>query len=189
MPNRVHLFAFSLAAMLFPVACLAVVGTDFSGSWTGWSCPPGTRPSSGQCASFVLTLYQKEAQICGSHLYATAGAGSLDEGGIPSFTGKVKGDAIDGTIESGRSAGTRIRIALKMAGDRLQWKRLESPDADYLLPNSMLLSKAKRSNILHPVFAQRLSAICSATLDRALEEQRRQQKNQQPAHTPPRPAS
>lgn len=187
MPNRARLYAIPFAALCLPLVCQAA-GADFSGAWTGWSCPPGARPSSGKCASFVLTLYQKEDQVCGSHLYATAGAGSLDEGGIPSFVGAVSGDAVDGIIESGRAAGTRIRVELKMTGDRLQWKRLESPDADYLLPNSMLLTKAKRGNMLHPVFAQRLSATCAATLDRALQEKQLQQ-NRQPAQVSPRPAS
>jgi|GEM_PF-2943804 len=193
MPNRLLLHAFSLAMPVFsffPGASFAAAGADFSGAWTGWSCPAGVRPSSGKCASFVLSLYQKEDQVCGSHLYATAGASSLDEGGMPSFTGTIANDVVEGVVASGRSPGTRLRVELKMSGDRMQWRRLENPDADYLLPDAMQLVKAKRGKMFHPVFEQRLSATCMATLNRALEEkQHRTQRPPQPQQANPRPTS
>lgn len=165
-----------LAVLLFPFTTSAADGSmngnEYNGAWTGWKCPAGIRPSSGKCASFVLLLYQKQDRVCGSHMYATAGASSLDEGGIPSFTGKLSNGAVDGMIESGLEPGRRIHVELKLAGDRLQWKRLENPEGNYLLPVSMQMTRSKHGSLFHPVFEQQLSASCTASLNRALEANR-----------------
>src|SRR3569833_4113850 len=108
MPNRLLLHAFSLAMPVFsffPGASFAAAGADFSGARTGWSCPAGVLPSSGKCASFVLSLYQKEDQVCGSHLYASAGASSLVVGGLLSFFGFFVFVVVVGVVVCGCSFG------------------------------------------------------------------------------------
>lgn len=138
---------------------------ELAGSWTAWVCPPGAQPETGRCSSFVLSLYQKNERVCGSHVFATAGAKSMDEGGAPSVLGTVSASGANVTIESGRS-GVRIPAELKPAGKgSLQFRRLESPSADYLIPPAAQLARSRHGTLFSPVFEQRLQATCSTHLN------------------------
>ncbi|MDB5796845.1 MAG: hypothetical protein JWP36_747 [Paucimonas sp.] len=151
---------------LLLVAGPAFASADLNGSWSGMICPqPGVGDAS-RCASFTLRLYQKQDRICGTHLFATAGARQMDEGGMPSIMAKASGDAINGTVESQRvSPAIRIPVTLSLAGTELRWQRTENPPGDYLLPHSMILTRSRQGGILSPLSEQRLSAACSTFLD------------------------
>jgi hypothetical protein len=153
-----------LVALLFAV--FAAHGADenpFSGAWVGWICPAGAQADPMRCSNLVLQLQQKDGKVCGAHVFATAGAAQLDEGAAPSLTGSVANGVAAVTVESARtSPPVKIRVEMQMARGGLQWRRLDSPEGDYLLPLSARLSKSKYGSLLHPVFAQKLDASCAA---------------------------
>lgn len=150
----------SLALPCLP-AMAADDENDFGGVWVATICPPGIRNDPAHCAHFVLELFQKEGKLCGSHVFATAGAGQMDEGGTPSIVGNVADGAAHVVAQSGRGRPpARMQVELKIVNDRLQWKRLEDPPGDYLLPSLALLNKSKSKTMFAPSFAQQLEAAC-----------------------------
>jgi hypothetical protein len=156
-----------LTLLAFAACCphTAAVGSDgnFSGAWVAWLCPAGVRYDPAICSNFVLELYQARDKLCGAHVFATAGAVQMDEGAAPSLLGTIAGSTATVVVESGRaSPPIRVRSELTMVKDGLQWRRLESPDGDYLLPVSARLSRSRHETLLHPVFAQKLRAACAA---------------------------
>jgi hypothetical protein len=154
--------------LLAPSPSFAVGDNDFSGTWTAWVCPKGEAsgpPNPARCSSFVLSLYQKENKLCGSHLFATAGATQLDEGGAPSLVASIENGAAHGTIESRRGAApVQLHFDLKVSDNVLTWQRLDSPEGEYMLPRSARLRRSVKGNLFGPVFVQRLSAVCASTL-------------------------
>jgi hypothetical protein len=158
-------------AGLFAVAAASAQSAEFAGSWSAWICPAGAQPEGGKCSSFVLVLHQKQDKLCGTHVFATAGARAMDEGGVPSVSGTVADGTAGVVIESGRSSpGTKVPGELK-AGSRsgLQWKRLENPKGDYLLPASAQFTKSRSGSMFSPVFEQRVKAACTAQLNAAVD--------------------
>ena len=145
-----------LALCLSSPAALAEAGAgDLGGVWTGWQCPAGVRLDPGKCANFVLELFQKDGKLCGTHVYATAGASQMDEGGeMPSLIGEVADGAAAVTVQSGRSPA-RIRAELKLANGRLQWRRLEG-EGDFLLPPAMQLTRSRHKSLRTPVLERQL---------------------------------
>jgi hypothetical protein len=141
---------------------------DFSGAWTASVCPPGAQNDSGRCSDFVLELMQKDDKLCGAHVFATAGAARMDEGAAPSLTGKAADGAATATVTSGR-APIRVQVELTMANGQLQWKRLENPKGDYLLPLSAQMTRSKRKTLMAPLFEQELRAACSSVFTMAAE--------------------
>ena len=161
-----------LAALsLGGLPCLAAgSAANFSGAWVGWLCPPGVRQNMGQCANFMVELHQDGKRLCGVHAFATPGANRMDEGTPPSISGEVSDDTASVSVVSGRaSPPVRIRAELKIAGDMLQWQRLENPGGDYLLPMSARLSRAKSKSLFAPVLAQQLKAACTAMFTAAAQ--------------------
>lgn len=150
-----------LLLMLAPYSLAASEDHDFSGAWTGWQCPSGLTSQSGKCANFVLEIFQRQNQLCGSHVYATAGAQQIDEGGAPSITGTVTDGVASVTLDSGVVPPSQIKAEMRIANGKLQWKRLDSPEGNYLLPLSAQLIRSKHDTLFHPFFAQRLKAVCS----------------------------
>lgn len=154
--------------LLSPSQSFATGDNDFSGTWTAWVCPKGDasgQPNPARCSSFVLSLYQKENKLCGSHLFATAGATQLDEGGAPSLAASIENDAAHGTVESRRGAApVQLRFDLKVSDNVLTWQRLDSPEGEYMLPRSARLRRSGKGNLFGPVFVQRLSAVCASAL-------------------------
>jgi len=146
------------------LSCITATASDatdnFAGVWMATICPSGIKNDPGRCAHFVLELFQKEDKLCGSHVFATAGAAQMDEGGTPSLTGQVAEGTAHVTVRSGRGAQMRVPVELKIVNDRLQWKREEAPPGDYLLPLSAQLSKSKSKTMFAPTFAQQLQAAC-----------------------------
>lgn len=160
--------AILLASLLAPSILLAAGDNDFNGTWTAWICPKGqasTQANPARCSSFVLTLYQKENKICGSHLFATAGATQLDEGAAPSLAASIDDGVAHGTIESRRGATpVQLRIDLKLSDNVLIWQRLESPEGNYMLPGSTHMRRSTKDNLFGPEFVQKLSAVCASAL-------------------------
>jgi hypothetical protein len=155
-----------IALLHLPLSAMAADNPNFSGSWTAWICPGGAPPDSGKCSSFALVLFQKNEKICGSHVFATAGARAMDEGGTPSLTGTIAGESAGITVESGRTTpGTRVQAQLHVSKGQLQWRRLDSPAGDYLLPASAHMTRSNQGSLLSPLFEQRLSAACTAYLN------------------------
>ncbi len=143
---------------------------EFSGSWVGWVCPQPGPTNAARCASFSLRLLQKGDRVCGSHLFATAGARQMDEGGMPSLAANVQTDKATGTVESVRaSPSVRIAVTLSEVNGGLLWQRLSNPSGDYLLPDELHLTRTRQVG-LSPLSEQRLSAACSAWLDRTAEK-------------------
>lgn len=139
---------------------------DMAGSWIGWVCPTPGPADASRCASFSLRLYQKQGRLCGSHVFATAGARQMDEGGAPSVLASIEGQAAQGTVDSVRtSPPVRIPVTLTLSGGELRWQRLANPEGDYLLPMSASLQRVRQGGLLSPVFEQRLSSACSAFLE------------------------
>ncbi|RJG07656.1 hypothetical protein D3870_18115 [Noviherbaspirillum cavernae] len=134
---------------------------DFNGAWVAAMCPAGIKTDSGKCANFVLELFQKEDKVCGSHVFATAGATQMDEGGTPSITGNVADGVATITVISGRGTPpVQVRVELKIVNNRMQWKRLDDPTGDFLLPPAAQLTRSRNKTMFAPVFAQQLQAAC-----------------------------
>jgi hypothetical protein len=148
------------AALLFPLPGLA--HEDFNGAWVGWICPSGVERSSGQCANFVLELMEKEGKLCGSHMFAAAGAEQIEEGAAPSLTGDIADGTATGTaISTFGAAPVRMRVELKLDNGALRWQRFDSPSGDYLLPKNARLTKSKSRTLFAPLFEQELRAACT----------------------------
>ncbi|MDB5823721.1 MAG: hypothetical protein JWR21_2425 [Herminiimonas sp.] len=147
---------------------LAASDVDFSGNWTAWICPKGeasSQPDPARCSSFVLSLYQKENKLCGSHLFATAGATQLDEGDAPSISASIEKDGARGTVESRRGATpVQLHVDFKVSDNVLTWQRTDNPGGDYMLPRAARLRRAAKGNLFGAEFAQRLSAVCASAL-------------------------
>jgi hypothetical protein len=157
--------------MFFPYALAAADDNDFSGAWTAWLCPSGVQSNSGRCANFVLELMQKDDKLCGAHVFATAGAGRLDEGAAPSLTGNIADGAATAMVTSGRaSPRIRVQVELRMENGLLQWKRLENPKGDYLLPLSAQLTRSRSKTLMTPLFEHELRAACSSVFSMAVED-------------------
>lgn len=158
--------------LLIPALALSLLGLnpaagadDLNGAWTGWVCPQRGVSDPARCSSFSLQLLQRNNRLCGSHLFATAGARQMDEGGLPSLLATMADGQATGTIESVReSPPVRIPITLQIEGDELHWQRTANPPGDYLLPGSIRMKRSRQAG-LSPLSEQRLSASCSAYLD------------------------
>lgn len=138
---------------------------DFKGDWVGWVCPAGQAVDPAHCSSLVLSLFQQGTHVCGAHLFATPGAGALDEGGTPSITGSIDGNAAHASVVSQRgSTPLELRVDLQREGEALLWRRLESPKGDYLLPLTARLKRSRKGAVLGDLVAQRLSAVCGSAL-------------------------
>ncbi|MDO9216602.1 MAG: hypothetical protein Q7U14_04975 [Lacisediminimonas sp.] len=153
-----------LPAITIGQAAIAA-GESLSGSWVGWICPQPGPANAARCSSFSLHLLQKGRRLCGSHLYATAGARQLDEGGMPSLLAILEDGKATGTVESVRkSPSVRIAVTLLLADGELQWQRLANPAGDYLLPDTLRMTRSRQGG-LSQRSEQHLSAACSAHLD------------------------
>lgn len=139
---------------------------DFSGVWTGWQCPPGQTPQSGKCANLVLELHQRQERVCGSHIFATAGAMHIDEGNAPSIIGSVGGNGTASVVveSTGLRQPVQANIELSLVKGKLQWKRLDQPGGAYLLPQSMHLTRSKHGTLFTPTFEQQLRTVCSTVV-------------------------
>jgi hypothetical protein len=148
-----------------PVALTA--GEDqFNGAWIAWLCPAGVQNDPVKCSTLVLELHQKQDRICGAHVFATAGATQLDEGPAPSIAGSVFNGIAIVSVESGRvTPPLKVQVEVKAMRGGLQWRRLDNPEGDYLLPLSARLSKSRHGSLFHPVFGQKLGAGCAAILN------------------------
>lgn len=149
-----------MLASAFPSMALA---NDFSGVWTGWQCPPGQSPQSGKCANLVLELHQRQERICGSHIFATAGATQIDEGNAPSITGTVGSNGIATVIvaSNGMRLLVQANVELSLVKGKMQWKRLDQHGGTYLLPQSMHLTRSRHGTLFTPTFEHQLKAVCS----------------------------
>jgi hypothetical protein len=150
---------------LNPVAAFAAEN-DWNGSWTGYACPKGVATDPARCSSFFLRLHSRNAKVCGSHVFATAGAKQMDEGGTPSVLAQLEGNTASGKVESLRtSPPTSIVVTLHLDNGELRWQRNDNPAGDYLLPRNLVLTRSRQGSMLSAMFEQRLSASCSAHLD------------------------
>lgn len=161
------------ASLKIPLQVLAccLLGTSayaadaMGGAWTGWVCPQGGGKDVARCSSFTLQLLARNNRVCGSHLFATAGAREMDEGELPSLFATVDAELATGTVESGRgSSPMRLPVKLSREGDELHWQLVETPVGDYLLPASIRMKRARQGG-LHPLAEQRLIAACAVFLD------------------------
>lgn len=165
--------ALTALLLLAPVVSAMAETNDFSGAWVAWLCPGGVPRDSGKCSNFVLELHQQEGRLCGAHFFATAGAARIDEGAAPSITGEVVDDTATITAVSGRAAPpVRVRAEMKLVNGALQWRRLENPSGDYLLPMSTRLNRSKSKTLFAPVFEHELKAACSSAFTMAAENAR-----------------
>lgn len=159
------------------VSCCSLAGPvngdgDFNGAWTAWLCPSGGRYDPNTCSNFVLELFQKQGRLCGAHLFATAGAGRLDEGAAPSVDGTIANGSATVVVVSGRGTSpVRVPVSLKIVNGVLQWRRLESPAGDYLLPLSTQLTRSRHATLFSAVFEQKLKAACSTVSSVAAESE------------------
>lgn len=160
--------AILVASLLAPLSAWAEAG--YNGAWIAWICPSGVERSSGLCANFVLELMEKDGKLCGSHMFATAGAARIDEGGAPSLTADIdsRGSGASGIAVSTLSpTPLRMRVELTLDNGALRWKRLDSPSGDHLLPLNARLTKSKSRTLLAPVFEQELRAACAHVFNSA----------------------
>ncbi len=149
--------------VLFPSMPAFAGEADFSGAWVAWLCPAGVKRDSGKCSNFVLELHQKDDKLCGAHFFATAGAANIDEGAAPSLMGQIaNGTASVTAISSRASPPVRLRAEIKRVDGGLQWRRLDEPPGDYLLPLHTRLTKSKSRTLFAPIFAQQLDAACAS---------------------------
>jgi hypothetical protein len=99
--------------LLILVSCLLMCSyaladneLNYSGSWTGWVCPPGVRNDPSKCANLMVELFQKEDKLCGTHVVVTAGATQFDQGKDASLTGNIGADGIANTTVISDQGGT-----------------------------------------------------------------------------------
>jgi hypothetical protein len=155
-----------ICLLLLLCACTPALAANFNGSWTGYVCPKPGMNDRARCSSFSIRLFERNGRVCGSHVFATAGAREMDEGGTPSLLATHDGDNVNGTVESARSSPpVRLAFTLAAADQELRWQLTNNPPGDYLLPRSMTMRRTRGSGLLSPLFEQRLSAACSAYLD------------------------
>ncbi|HJV87422.1 MAG TPA: hypothetical protein VJ698_18280 [Noviherbaspirillum sp.] len=170
--------------LLFPCVLAFASEADFSGAWVAWLCPHDVKRESGKCSNFVLELHQKDDKLCGAHFFATAGAASIDEGAAPSIMGEiVNGTASVTTISSRAPTPVRLRAEIRKVEGGLQWRRLDEPPGDYLLPERARLTKSKSRTLFAPVFAQQLTAACSSAF--TMIEHRNDAAASSPPSSPP----
>ena len=168
--------------LLAPALPAIAQPNDFSGAWVAWLCPNGATRDSGKCSNFVLELHQKEGRLCGAHFFATAGASRVDEGAAPSITGEIANDTASVITVSGRAVPpVRVRAEMRMVNGALQWKRLENPSGDYLLPMNTRLTRSRSKTLFAPVFEHELRAACSSAFTMAEESANTTAKEETPA--------
>lgn len=153
-------------ALLGAPATRAAGENDFGGAWIAWICPSGASKDLGKCANFVIELIQKENKLCGTHVFATPGASQMDEGDAASLTGEIADDTASIVVLSSRvSPPLRVAAELKLTkSNRLQWRRLENPSGDHLLPESASFTKSRSKTLRTAVFERDLQLACAAQL-------------------------
>ncbi len=106
--------------------CTPAVGfaTDFSGVWTKDLRTKAEIKNKTECGSALFELKQTGDQITGSHSFATAGCGRLNEGGEGTVRGVVVGDTAVLTVISGRNGAVVLGRA-KRKGNVLHWQYLD----------------------------------------------------------------
>lgn len=163
-----HLNGLAVLALAF-ISMFPLSGAaqdDWNGAWTGYVCAQGGVVDPARCASLFLRLYSRNARVCGSHVFATAGAKEMDEGGTPSIVATTEGTLARGSVQSTRaSPPLSIPLSLQLENGKLRWQLGGNAVGDYLLPRNLDLSHAKAAGMLSPLFEQRLAASCSAYLD------------------------
>ena len=189
MPCAMRRLLFLLSfAVLLPAASAE---GNFAGVWTAAVCPRGVAAEPGKCAQFVLELFQKQGKLCGSHIFATAGAGMVDEAvnpSAPSVNGDVTDDTASVSIASSRSkAPGGVQAELKLVRGHLQWRRLDKPGRDELLPAAAQFSRSRHKTLMAPMFAQQLAAACSLVTVPAVPPPQEQPKDapRTPENMPP----
>jgi hypothetical protein len=168
-------------AAFMPIVAAA---SDFTGVWTAPVCPPGTKYAPGKCSQFVLELFQRQDRLCGSHVFATASASMVDEGGsAPSVSGSIGGETASVNLLSSRGKAqvpVSAELTLAAGGSGLQWKRTDKPGRDDLLPPTASFTRSRHKTLFNPVFAQQLSAACSLVNNPAPQQPQQSQQPQQP---------
>lgn len=160
------LFAGLNLAWLVSLPLTASAENDWNGAWTGYVCPEGSAVNPARCASLFLRLYSRNAKVCGSHVFATAGAKEMDEGATPSIMATLDGTSAKGTVQSTRaSPPLSIPLSMQLQNSALRWQLGGSAEGDYLLPRNLSLTHARQGGMLSALFEQRLSASCAAWLD------------------------
>lgn len=119
--RRAHRLTTPTAALLLLTALPALCGPEpsFSGHWYLDLRTPQQREAKAECGGTGFDLVQQGNGITGTHYFATADCGRVNEGG------EVKGVAAGSEailhVTSGRNgAVTRGRATLQ--GDRLEWQ-------------------------------------------------------------------
>lgn len=178
-------------AAFMPIVAAA---SDFSGVWTAPVCPPGIKYAPGKCSQFVLELFQKQDRVCGSHVFATASASMVDEGGSnPSISGNISSDTASVNLLSSRGKAqvpVSAELTLAASANSLQWKRTDKPGRDDLLPPAATFTRSRHKTLFNPVFAQQLSAACSLVNNPAPQQSQPPQQQgteiqRSPDNTPP----
>jgi hypothetical protein len=174
-------------AAFMPIIAAA---SDFSGVWTAAVCPNGVKYAPGKCSQFVLELFQKQDRVCGSHVFATASASMVDEGGAaPSITGSInEGTAAINLLSNRGRAQQPVTGELKLTSDSLHWKRTDKPGRDDLLPPAASFSRSRHKTLMNPVYAQQLSAACNIANTPVPPAEPPKQLQRAPENTPPLPA-
>lgn len=150
---------FFLTLTCFPYA-IAADTDDFSGVWVGWLCPRGVKNDPVKCANLVLELFQKKDKLCGTHVFASAGADSIDEGKGASVIGQINGDTATMTINSASASQPQSTAAtLTLVKGQLLW-RLEDSSQKSVLPLKAQLNRSSKKTLSSALFAQQLQAAC-----------------------------
>ena len=115
-----------MRTLLLPIVFLCVpalgLAADFTGVWAKDLRTKGEIKSKVECGNSLFDLKQTGDQITGTHSFATAGCGRLNEGGL--VRGVVVGDVAVLTVISGRNGAVAIGKA-KRKGNILDWQYLE----------------------------------------------------------------
>ncbi len=152
-----------VAFAFFVLTHTASAAQPFSGAWSSLVCEP---VGSEYCGGFTLYLAQKGARICGTHWYATMGAGKLDASEARSIFGTVKGRAAHVTIISGRDR-TKFVASLELRSQRLVWRALPVNESqigtsDALIPYDARLRKVRDTDNVKT--AEESAQLCAGYL-------------------------
>ncbi|HEY4542032.1 MAG TPA: hypothetical protein VIG66_06640 [Noviherbaspirillum sp.] len=188
-----------LAALLLPLSLSLPAQAqtpDFSGAWVAAVCPSGAKSNAAACANFVLELRQRDGQVCGAHMYASADYAQMEEGAAPSLNvmlapgsaadALVRGAGIVVTNVSGQPQ--RLNIELALENGALSWKRLDTPPGKVLLPRTARFSKAGSRTLFAPLFEQELRAACDHVFDLAAAQKAAPIPGSEARAVPPVPA-
>ena len=131
---------FLSATLTLLTTCAVAAGADFSGTWSMDLRTTEQKAANAECGMASFVLKQTGARITGSHTFATAGCGRLNEGGEGTVKGRVVGTVAHLVVTSGRN-GAVVKGVATLRNDALYWETKEEVSAGVQGDSPLILDK------------------------------------------------